>query len=181
MSWEIMALLPIARVRHGRGGVNAQASPHVYLGTRGGRMSKDHHAGYASKHPEGTVLNESVEAALRERSRDGEISCAAAHRVANDLGQHPETIGTALDLMEIRLTKCQMGLFGYAPDKRIVSKADQWPAELEADIRGALRNGRLPCVDAWALAERHAVSRMAVANVCEALALKIKPCQLGAF
>ena len=144
-------------------------------------MSKDHHDGYASKHPETSALDETVSGALQAKSKNGQLSCAAAHGVAKDLDRDPASIGMALDLMEIRLTKCQMGLFGYSPDKRIVTKADQWEASLEADIRAALHAGRLPCIKAWALADRHGLSRLELANVCEALGIKIKPCQLGAF
>jgi hypothetical protein len=67
------------------------------------------------------------------------------------------------------------------PEKRIVAKADRWDATLEKDIREALQDGRLPCAEAWAIARRRKVPRLTVANVCEALDIKIRPCQLGAF
>jgi hypothetical protein len=144
-------------------------------------MSKPHQEGYARKHPSSAVLEERLAAALKAKIKDGHISCAAAHGVAERLACSPADIGQALDLMEARLARCQLGLFGYHPEKRIVTKADQWDAGLEREIRAALKNGRLPCIDAWAIADRRQVSRLMVAKVCEALAIKVRPCQLGAF
>ena len=144
-------------------------------------MSKEHQEGYAGKHPNSAVLEENVAAALRKEIKDGRISCAAAHNVAKKLALSPADIGRALDLMEVRLTRCQLGLFGYTPEKRIVKKADQWEATLEKEIRQALQNDRLSCAEAWSIARRRGISRFAVANVCEALAVKVRPCQLGAF
>ena len=144
-------------------------------------MSKDHSEGYARKHPGSSGPDETVASVLKEKCKDGRISCAAAHGVAGTLAKTPAEIGIALDLVEIRLTKCQMGLFGYTPDKRIVKKAEQWPSSLEKDIQASLVEGRLACADAWRIAKQHDLTRPAVANVCEALGIKIKPCQLGAF
>ena len=144
-------------------------------------MSKSHQEGFASKHPPSTVLEEGLASVLRGKTKDGHISCAAAHGVAEDLGRPPSDIGRAIDLLEVRLARCQLGLFGYTPEKRVVEKADHWDAGLETEIRAALQNGRLPCAAAWSIADRWHVSRFAVANVCEALAIKIRPCQLGAF
>ncbi|MCB2167832.1 MAG: hypothetical protein KQI78_09230 [Deltaproteobacteria bacterium] len=144
-------------------------------------MSKEHQEGYAGKHPESAHLEEKVASALRKAVENGRITCATAHGVAKDLGLSPADIGMALDLMEVRLLRCQLGLFGYTPEKRIVTKPNQWDAQLEKDIREALKEGRLPCADAWAIARRRKVPRLTVANVCEALEIKIRPCQLGAF
>ena len=144
-------------------------------------MSKEHQEGYAGKHPESARLDEEVASALRKVMENGRITCAAAHGVAKDLGRSPTDIGMALDLMEGRLKRCQLGLFGYSPEKRIVTKANQWDAQLEKDIREALKDGRLPCADAWSIARRRKVPRLTVANVCEALDIKVRPCQLGAF
>jgi len=144
-------------------------------------MSKSHQEGYARKHPASTVLDESLATALKEKVKGGRISCAAAHGVAERRACSPADVGRALDLMEVRLSRCQLGLFGYQPQNRIVKKADQWDDGLEKEIRAALQDGRLPCIDAWAIADRRPISRLAVANVCEALGIKIRPCQLGAF
>jgi len=144
-------------------------------------MSKEHQEGYAGKHPESAVLEENVAAALKKEIKDGRISCTAAHDIAQSIKLSPADIGMALDLMEVRLIHCQLGLFGYAPEKRIVKKADQWDDALEGAIRQALQDDRLSCADAWSIARQQGISRKAVADVCEALGIKVRPCQLGAF
>ena len=55
------------------------------------------------------------------------------------------------------------------------------PPEVAAAIRDALENDRLPCRAAWEIAERFGLRKMAVSGACEALGIKIKPCQMGAF
>lgn len=144
-------------------------------------MSHKPNEGYAAKHPDSAVLEKDLAEELQKEIRDGKIGCAAAHRVARRLGRPPAAIGKALDLMEVRLTRCQLGLFGYMPEGRIVKAAAKWDPSLEKDIREALQNGRLACAAAWDLARRHDLSRLEVGNVCEALGIKVRPCQLGAF
>jgi hypothetical protein len=90
-------------------------------------------------------------------------------------------VGKTADLMEYRLVKCQLGLFGYKPGSDILTPATpENPAVVEA-IRNGLVDGRLPCKTAWKIAADHDVRKMTVSAACEALGIKIKPCQLGAF
>jgi len=86
-----------------------------------------------------------------------------------------------VDLLKIRLVKCQLGLFGYTPDKSIVKPAEKVSPELESAIRSRLEDERLPCVAAWQLADEFSLKKLDVSCAAEALGLKIKPCQLGAF
>ncbi|MBM4315079.1 MAG: hypothetical protein FJ122_14340 [Deltaproteobacteria bacterium] len=53
--------------------------------------------------------------------------------------------------------------------------------ELERAIRGRLSDGRLSCVAAWSIAAELKVPRLEASSACEALRIRIKPCQLGAF
>jgi hypothetical protein len=48
-------------------------------------------------------------------------------------------------------------------------------------IREKLKNGKLACHRAWEIAAAFQVPKMAVSAACEAMQIKIKPCQLGAF
>jgi hypothetical protein len=138
---------------------------------------------FAAKHGQGS--DRSVDAAIRARlekkTHEGTLSCAAAFKVAADLTRSPAEIGKAADLLGIRLVTCQLGLFGYAPAKKIVTPAETVDPVLEEAIRGELQGGRLACRTAWDLAKRFRIARMAVSSACEALGIKIKPCQLGAF
>ncbi len=137
---------------------------------------------YADKHPRGTEVPEKWMNAVRKAgSKDGSVTCSAAHRIAKGYQTEPSGIGTAIDLLEYRIKKCQLGLFGYSPEKKIVEAAATVPAEIEAEIRRRVSANRISCLDCWEAAEQLSVSKMDVAAICERLAIKIKPCQLGAF
>jgi hypothetical protein len=86
-------------------------------------------------------------------------------------------------LLEYKIAKCQLGLFGYGqgPDKKALKPKAPGDQKLEEAIRGALVDEKLSCLDAWQIADQFNVPKMSVSNACEALGIKIKPCQLGAF
>ncbi len=137
----------------------------------------------AAKH--GHKPPEQIEPAIREtlerNSEKGELPCTVAFRLADELQKPPAAIGEAADLLGIRLVKCQLGLFGYTPEKKIVKAAPAVDPGLEDAIRRRLENGTLACETAWSLAQAFQMSRMGVSAACETLGVKIKPCQLGAF
>jgi hypothetical protein len=106
--------------------------------------------------------------------RRGRASC----RVPLPSSWLPSSAGGRLG---IRLVKCQLGLFGYSPEKKIVQAAPAAEPAMETAIREKLENGRLTCRRAWEIAMAFQLPKMAVSAACEALQIKIKPCQLGAF
>ncbi len=136
---------------------------------------------YAKKHPPGQKVKSTISGPLRDRATGGEISCASAFGLAVDLGESPGEVGRAADLLEIRVTQCQLGLFGYQPKKKIVRSGEGVKQDLEEAIRQALIEDRLPCRSAWDIAERLGIGKMAVSSACEGLGIKISSCQLGAF
>jgi hypothetical protein len=136
---------------------------------------------YAAKHPEGRTLNSKITKAVQKRAAGGEINCADATAIAENLCVEMLEVGATIDLLEIRLKRCQLGLFGYAGKRVIVEPASEVSTALEKAIRGSLTDGRLSCVSAWKIADESGMARMAVAAACETLKIKIKPCQLGAF
>jgi hypothetical protein len=146
-------------------------------------MSRKDSRPYAAKHghraPE--QIDPLIRTSLERNAAKGELPCAVAFRLADELQKTPSEIGEAADVLGIRLVKCQMGLFGYAPEKKIVQTAAAVDPQLEDAIRGRLENGRLSCRAAWSLAQSFKMSRMGVSAACEALGIKVKPCQLGAF
>jgi hypothetical protein len=83
--------------------------------------------------------------------------------------------------MELRLVKCQLGLFGYQPEKKIVKPALSVGANVEEAILAGLVNGRLPCKTAWDISQQLGIHKMKVSAACDAMGIKIRPCQLGAF
>jgi hypothetical protein len=125
--------------------------------------------------------NKTIETVLLKRATNGELPCAVAHEVAEAQGVTPAVIGQYADRLRLRLVKCQMGLYGYSPNKKIVTPAESVPVELENALRAGLKNGRLPCKTAWEIAKQFNLRKMQVSAACDMLGIRIKPCQLGAF
>ena len=134
---------------------------------------------YAAKHQDRTLPEELKEKILAVAG-EGRISCQQAHRLAAENRLSPAEIGRAIDLLEIRLTGCQLGLFDTSLDRKPI--APEPPDEkLRPAIEAALVDGRLPCAAAWELADRFQLKKRDITAACEYLKIRIKPCQLGAF
>jgi hypothetical protein len=109
------------------------------------------------------------------------LPCAVAFKIAKEMQLPPLEIGRASDSQEIPLAKCQLGLFGYLPEKKIVKAETDASPELLDALKAALENDRLPCAAVWRIANQFKMTKMKVSAVCEGHDVKIKPCQLGAF
>jgi hypothetical protein len=148
-------------------------------------VMRHHHAAERHARVISRLLPETVDPVLRDtlvkRSSQGQLPCALAFEVADKLYVSPAAVGQAADLMELHLVKCQLGLFGYQPEKKIVKPAASVEPDLKKTILGGLVNERLSCRTAWKIAEQHGIQKMRVSAACEAMGIKIKPCQLGAF
>jgi hypothetical protein len=136
---------------------------------------------FADKHPQGTVVAEHVQQAVLTHLSGQSIACTIAHHLAAVLSISPQVVGIAIDLQEGRIRGCQLGLFGYDPDSSAIQPADAVNPQLRAAIESALVDGRLPCSQAWRIADASDLPRKAVAAACEMLKIKISQCQLGAF
>ncbi|MGC9336167.1 MAG: hypothetical protein ACP5JJ_18645 [Anaerolineae bacterium] len=126
-------------------------------------------------------MDERIADAVRERTREGKLSCGAAFHIAGALSVNPLKVGEIADQLGVRLYHCQLGLFGYNGEERIVHAIDEVSPELEQAIREGLIVGRLPCAVAWAIANRFDLRKIDVANAAEKLEIRIGQCQLGAF
>jgi hypothetical protein len=135
---------------------------------------------YAAKHKPGVTPDERIAGEIRKKTAAGKLGCVEAEGIGSKLEVSLAEIGRTLDLLELRIDRCQLGLFGYPAGKNLHPAAEVAP-DLEASIRGCLTDGRLPCKAAWEIAARRKLGRMAVSSACEALHIRIKPCQLGAF
>jgi len=136
---------------------------------------------YAAKHSPDTRLDPKIAEAITKKIQDGKITCAAAHKITGELDVLPADVGVAIDLMEARISRCQLGLYGYSPEKRIVEPAENVSQELEKAIRNSLVNDRLFCLSSWEIASKLHIPKMNVAAACETLKIKISSCQLGSF
>jgi len=132
-------------------------------------------------------MDNRIAAAIREQTREGMLRCAAAFHIAEELNVMPSAVGETADVMEVRLSRCQLGLFGYGrpgrsgEPKRVVKPAEEVSPKLEQAIREGLVEGRLPCAVAWEIASQFEMPKLHVANAAEKLDIRIGPCQIGAF
>jgi hypothetical protein len=130
---------------------------------------------------------EAVRTEIRSRlDEEGQLYCEAAHRIAEEVGVEPLAVGEQADGIGVRITRCQLGLFGYAPEKgmpgyRLVRKLDGPPEAAAAAVRKAADQGKIPCLTLWRLGEQHGRTRLDMGNIAETLELKVTPCQLGFF
>jgi hypothetical protein len=144
-------------------------------------MKRQNGQKFANKHDSDAKIDERIKNALEQQTKNNEVPCAVAFKIAETLKVSPSDVGKTADLLEMTLVKCQLGLFGYKPNKKIVKPKAPENSDLEKAIRDALIDGKLPCRKAWDIARSQDLSKMAISAVCEHLKIKIKPCQLGAF
>ncbi len=136
---------------------------------------------YSKKESKGAEPSRALMDKIKASAEDGTISCAAAHGAAKALGETPEAAGRAADLLELKITKCQLGLFGYGKGTKLVKAAESVAPDLQREISGASPDGRITCKDLWAIADARKMKRLDAACACEKIGVKIIKCQLGAF
>ena len=144
-------------------------------------MTREQGPKFSEKHAADTPMDPAVKQKIEDKTKNNEISCAVAFQIAEELKATPTDVGKGIDLLDKRLVKCQLGLFGYSPGKKAVKPKSPQSRDLEDAIRAALVEKKLSCHAVWGIAHRFSVPKMAVSAACEALNIKIKPCQLGAF
>ncbi len=135
---------------------------------------------YALKHPT-KVIDENAAALLKKKSENKTISCLAVHGVAKELDIPPAEAGAQADLLELRLKKCRLGLFGHEPDGKNLDLEQAISNELDSAVKKGSQKGTISCIACWNIAKNLKLKRPEVASACEIKGIKIKPCQLGAF
>jgi DNA-binding CsgD family transcriptional regulator len=136
---------------------------------------------FSTKHGPDEKPDTSIKNELLKQTKNEKVPCAVAFEIAKALQISPETVGKTADLMNFKLTKCELGLFGYKPKKKIVKSQESIKVDVKDAVSDAIVQGRLSCERAWDIASRLQVSKMTVSGACEAMGIKIKDCQLGAF
>jgi len=130
-------------------------------------------------------MSADLEKEIRENLRDGKLPCAVAWRIAERAGVERRVVGEMADRLDIRISHCQLGLFGYGEKRLGEHKIVKEPASLDsalADaIRAAARDGKVTCAQLFAIAGRLGRPPMDASAHAEALGVKIAQCQLGCF
>ena len=144
-------------------------------------MAHEDKGKYFKKHPAGSKVDDELKQEIISQVKNNNISCKKAEEIAGELLVTLEETGKAIDILNINITKCQLGLFGYGETKKIVQPAKEITPELKESITSALKEGMLSCTAAWKIAGKLNIPRMKVCAACEAMQIKVKPCQLGAF
>lgn len=130
-------------------------------------------------------MDEQLHKALQGRLEDGKLPCNQAHAIAQSLGIDPLTVGFAANDADIRISRCQLGLFGYGPKAegkhKIVHAMDQVPERLAARLRAAADGDGITCSAVWQVADGLGFARIEASSAVEAMGLRITRCQLGCF
>jgi len=136
---------------------------------------------YFEKHPKESKIDTDLKQEIIGQAKDNNITCKKAEEIAGKKGKAIAEIGKGIDILNINIIECQLGLFGYGKASKIVQPAKEVTPELKQNIEQAIKDGRLPCAAAWEIARKLNIPRMKVCAACESLKIKVKPCQLGAF
>ena len=130
-------------------------------------------------------MDEQVRQAVLGRLEEGHLTCHQAHALANELGVEPIEVGRAADELNIRVSRCLLGLFGYgskaAGTHKLVHAMAQVPPALEAALCAEADKEGITCLAVWRVADRLGYSRLEASNAVEGLKLHVSYCQLGCF
>jgi len=131
-------------------------------------------------------MDERLAARIQASLVDGYLPCLFALAIAHELGVSPLEVGHTATATGVRISRCQLGLFGYGPKaegkSKIVQAMPQVPGDLAARLRAALNPaGHLTCAAAFAVAQEAQRPRLEIANASQALDIHVTECQLGCF
>lgn len=117
---------------------------------------------------------------LKTAAIDNKLPCAKIFEICNEYSVFPDIAGFAMDKYKLKITFCQLGLFGFPEGKKIPS-CETVSKDLEDEIYSYIEDDKLPCAAAWNIASEMKIKKIDVAAACEKLGIKIGKCQLGAF
>jgi molybdate transport system regulatory protein len=130
-------------------------------------------------------MDEQLRQAILEHLDDGKLPCSQAFAIVAELGVDPMTVGDAANEAGMRISYCQLGLFGYGPKAegrhKIVQPMEDVPAQLAARLRAAANDEGITCAAIWQLADTLGYTRLQVSSAAEAMSIKVSRCQLGCF
>ena len=138
-------------------------------------------------------MDDRIHQAILEHLEDGKLPCNHAFALARSLDVDPLNVGLTANEAGIRISRCQLGLFGYGPKAegkhKIVHPMDQVPERLAARLRAEAESGRqaqaeekgITCTAIWRVADGLGYRRIEASSAVEAMGIKVSRCQLGCF
>ncbi len=130
-------------------------------------------------------MDERIHQAMLDRLEDGRLPCNQCHAIARILDVDPLTVGMAANEAGIRISHCQLGLFGYGPKAegkhKIVHAMDEVPERLAARLRANATDGAITCKAIWKVADGLGFPRLEACSAVEAMGIRVSRCQLGCF
>ena len=135
---------------------------------------------FAAKH-KAHRINVEIADRVKAMADNNNITCSSAHQISKILNLPPSEIGIQIDLLEFRITECQLGLFGYSNGKKKINPEIEISPDLDENLKKTAADGRISCLSCWDIAGQLKLKRMDVGSACEKRNIRIKPCQLGSF
>ncbi len=135
---------------------------------------------FSTKHRERRI-DETVADKIRAAADNDSITCSSAHQISKSLNLPPAEIGVQIDLLEYRITECQLGLFGYSNEKKRINPEIIISPDLDDQLEKAVFDGKISCLSCWDIAGALKIKRLDMGSSCEKKNIRIKPCQLGSF
>lgn len=130
-------------------------------------------------------MDKALYQAMLERLEDGQLPCATAHELAHEFDVEPLAVGQVANEANIRISRCQLGLFGYGPKAegkhKIVHAMEDVPERLAARLRAAAGEDGIACDAIWQIADELGYLRIEASSAVEAMGIRVSRCQLGCF
>ena len=144
-------------------------------------MAAEEKGKFSKKHGKDEKPDNQIQEKINIAIKNNELPCAVAFNIAKELGVLPKKVGITADLMNVKLVKCQLGLFGYKPKNKIVKPEEIDNPDLKKAVLSRIDKKKLTCKQIWDLADEFKIHKMKVSSLCDKSGIKIKECQLGAF
>ena len=111
------------------------------------------------------------------------LPCVLAFSAAGELGITACKVGEAADNADVRISRCQLGLFGFEEfgEERFTGCVAKIPAELREALAASALSEGVPCIEAWRTADDLGVPRILVGVAANEMGIRITRCQLGCF
>lgn len=83
----------------------------------------------------------------------------------------------------MRISRCQLGLFGFAgfDEKHLTDWVAAIPPELREQLAAGTSSAAITCFEAWQIADDLGIPRILVGAAANKLGIRINHCQLGCF